>query len=106
MRGRQLPPPQTMLATMFFVALLQQPPSPADTTGGRPCKIVIDSGGGQAQQVEGRAGETKAFAGGGAPAPCESSGGTPPPGRGAWVAGGSRVRTIRPKGPRPHPRHG
>ena len=88
-----------MMATMFFVALVQQPPSPADTTGGRPCKIVIDSVGRQAQQVEVRAGETNVFAGGGVLAHCESSGSTLAADSVAWFAGVRRFDMIGQKGP-------
>src|SRR5256885_1517430 len=88
-----------MMATMFFVALVQQPTSPADTTGGRPCKIVIDSVGRQAQQVEVRAGETNVFAGGGVLAHCEGSGSTLAADSVAWFAGVRRFDMIGQKGP-------
>src|SRR5256885_16316573 len=88
-----------MMAPMFFVALVQQPTSPADTTGGRPCKIVIDSVGRQAQQVEVRAGETNVFAGGGVLAHCESSGSTLAADSVAWFAGVRRFDMIGQKGP-------
>src|SRR5213080_2109096 len=55
-----------MMASVLLVALVQQPASPADTAAaGRPCKMIIDSVGRQAQQVEVRRGETNVFAGGG-----------------------------------------
>ena len=41
-----------MMATVLLVALVQHPASPADTAAGRPCKMIIDSVGRQAQQVE------------------------------------------------------
>src|SRR5207237_3442528 len=88
-----------MMATMFLVALAQQPASPADTTGGRPCKIVIDSVGRQAQQVEVRAGETNVFAGGGVLAHCEGTGSTLAADSVAWFAGLRRFDMIGQKNP-------
>ncbi|PYP60147.1 MAG: hypothetical protein DMD44_03240 [Gemmatimonadetes bacterium] len=87
------------MATMFLVALAQQPASPADTTGGRPCKIVIDSVGRQAQQVEVRAGETNVFAGGGVLAHCEGTGSTLAADSVAWFAGLRRFDMIGQKNP-------
>ena len=83
-----------MMATMFLVALVQQPTSPADTTGGRPCTIVIDSVGRQAQQVEVRVGETNVFAGGGVLAHCQSTGSTLAADSVAWFAGLKRFDMI------------
>src|SRR6266550_2404936 len=54
-----------MMATVLLVALAQQQPASRADTSGRPCKVIIDSVGRQAQQVEVRAGETNVFAGGG-----------------------------------------
>src|SRR5437868_1035826 len=88
-----------MMATMFLVALAQQPASPADTTGGRPCKIVIDSVGRQAQQVEVRAGETNVFAGGGVLAHCEGTGSTLAADSVAWFAGLKRFDMSGQKNP-------
>jgi len=88
-----------MMATMFLVALAQQPASPADTTGGRPCRIVIDSVGRQAQQVEVRAGETNVFAGGGVLAHCEGTGSTLAADSVAWFAGLRRFDMIGQKNP-------
>jgi len=82
-----------MMATVFFVALAQQPsppPAPADTGRGRPCKVVIDSVGRQAQQVEVRAGETNVFAGGGVLAHCDGTGTTLSADSVAWFAGVKR----------------
>ena len=83
-----------MMATMFLVALAQQPTSPADTTGGRPCTIVIDSVGRQAQQVEVRVGETNVFAGGGVLAHCQGTGSTLAADSVAWFAGLKRFDMI------------
>jgi len=83
-----------MMATMFLVALVQQPTSPADTTGGRPCTIVIDSVGRQAQQVEVRVGETNVFAGGGVLAHCQGTGSTLAADSVAWFAGLKRFDMI------------
>src|SRR2546430_14599552 len=75
------------------------PASPADTTGGRPCKIVIDSVGRQAQQVEVRAGETNVFAGGGVLAHCAATGSTLAADSVAWFAGVGRFDMIGQKNP-------
>ena len=83
-----------MMATMFLVALVQQPTSPADTTGGRPCTIVIDSVGRQAQQVEVRVGETNVFAGGGVLAHCQGTGSILAADSVAWFAGLKRFDMI------------
>jgi len=83
-----------MMATMFLVALVQQPTSPADSTGGRPCTIVIDSVGRQAQQVEVRVGETNVFAGGGVLAHCQGTGSTLAADSVAWFAGLKRFDMI------------
>src|SRR4029077_6128423 len=92
--GRQLYPAEPMMATMLLVALVQQPPSPPDTTHGRPCKVVIDSIGRQAQQGEGRAGETNVFAGGGVLAHCDGTGTTLSADSVAWFAGVKRFDMI------------
>src|ERR1700704_6902737 len=88
-----------MMAAMFLVTLVQQPASPADTTAGRPCKVIIDSVGRQAQQVEVRAGETNVFAGGGVLAHWESSGSTLAADSVAWFAGVSRFDMVGQKNP-------
>src|SRR3989442_3563778 len=88
-----------MMATVLLVALVQQPASPADTTAGRPCKMIIDSVGRQAQQVEVRRGGTNAFAGGGGLGPFEGASSTPPPHSVAWFARVKRVDLLRPKKP-------
>src|SRR5256885_5490676 len=86
-----------MMATVLLVALVQQPASPADTAAGRPCKMIIDSVGRQAQQVEVRRGGNNVFAGGGGVGPCEGTRSTPAPHNGAWFAGGQRVDMLGPK---------
>ena len=83
-----------MMATVLLVAFVQQPPSPPDTTHGRPCKVVIDSVGRQAQQVEVRAGETNVFAGGGVLAHCDGTGTTLSADSVAWFAGIRRFDMI------------
>jgi hypothetical protein len=87
-----------MMAAMLFFAVVrqQQPaiPATADTAGGRPCKIVIDSVGRQAQQVEVRPGETNVFAGGGVLAHCEGTGSTLAADTVAWFAGVRRFDMI------------
>src|SRR6195256_4654956 len=88
-----------MMAAMFLVTLVQQPASPADTTAGRPCKVIIDSVGRQAQQVEVRAGETNVFAGGGGLAHCEGWGSTLAADSVAWFAGISRFDMVGQKNP-------
>src|SRR2546428_2709080 len=93
-----------MMATVLLVALVQQPASPADTTAGRPCKMIIDSVGRQAQQVEVRRGGTHGFAGGGGLGPREGTSSTPPPPSGGRVAGGKRIDMLRPQKPPPTPR--
>src|SRR5881296_2753953 len=94
-----------MMAAVLVVTLAQQPASPAaprrpgppppDTVvGGRPCKVVIDSVGRQAQQVEVRRGETNVFAGGGVLAHCEGTGSTLAADSVAWFAGTGRFDMI------------
>src|SRR5258708_31660057 len=87
-----------MRAAMLFFAVVRQKqpaiPVTADTAGGRPCKIVIDSVGRQAQQVEVRPGETNVFAGGGVLAHCEGTGSTLAADTVAWFAGVRRFDMI------------
>ena len=81
----------------MLLALMQQPAAPAppgDTTGGRPCVVVIDSVGGRAQQVEVRKGETNVFAGGGVLAHCRETGSTLSADSVAWFAGIGRFDMI------------
>src|SRR5713101_3697872 len=88
-----------MMATVLLVALVQQPASPADTTAGRPCKMIIDSVGRQAQQVEVRRGETNVFAGGGVLAHCEGTSSTLASDSVAWFAGVKRFDMLGQKNP-------
>lgn len=88
-----------MMATVLLAALAQQAASPADTTGGRPCKMIIDSVGRQAQQVEVRRGETNVFAGGGVLAHCEGTSSTLASDSVAWFAGVKRFDMIGQKSP-------
>jgi hypothetical protein len=91
-----------MMAAMLLVTLSQQPaapPAPPDTGSGRPCKVVIDSVGRQAQQVEVRHGETNVFAGGGVLAHCQGTGSTLAADSVAWFAGIGRFDMIGQKSP-------
>jgi len=88
-----------MMATMFLVALVRQLTSPADTTGGRPCTVEIDSVRGSAQQVEVRKGETNVFAGGGVFAHCRGTGSSLQSDSVAWYAGVGRFDMIGQKNP-------
>src|SRR5207248_1560951 len=88
-----------MMATVLLVALIQQPASPADTAAGRPCKMIIDSVGRQAQQVEVRRGETNVFAGGGVLAHCEGTSSTLASDSVAWFAGVKRFDMLGQKNP-------
>jgi hypothetical protein len=88
-----------MMATVLLVAFAQQPASSPDTAGGRPCTIVIDSVGRQAQQVEVRVGETNVFAGGGVLAHCQGTGSTLAADSVAWFAGLKRFDMIGQKNP-------
>src|SRR5882724_8997859 len=88
-----------MMATVLLVALVQQPASSADTAAGRPCKMIIDSVGRQAQQVEVRRGETNVFAGGGVLAHCEGTSSTLASDSVAWFAGVKRFDMIGQKNP-------
>jgi len=86
-----------MSLPLMLLALMQQPAAPAppsDTTGGRPCVVVIDSVGGRAQQVEVRKGETNVFAGGGVLAHCRETGSTLSADSVAWFAGIGRFDMI------------
>ena len=88
-----------MMATVLLVALVQHPASPADTAAGRPCKMIIDSVGRQAQQVEVRRGETNVFAGGGVLAHCEGTSSTLASDSVAWFAGVKRFDMLGQKNP-------
>ena len=88
-----------MMATVLLVALVQQPASPADTTAGRPCKMIIDSVGRQAQQVEVRRGETNVFAGGGVLAHCDGTSSTLASDSVAWFAGVKRFDMLGQRNP-------
>ena len=88
-----------MMAAVLLTALVQQPVSPADSAGGRPCKVIIDSVGRQAQQVEVRPGETNVFAGGGVLAHCEGSGSTLASDSVAWFAGVGRFDMLGQRNP-------
>ena len=88
-----------MMAAVLLTALIQQPASPADSAGGRPCKVIIDSVGRQAQQVEVRPGETNVFAGGGVLAHCEGSGSTLASDSVAWFAGVGRFDMLGQRNP-------
>ena len=82
-----------MMASVLLVALVQQP------AAGRPCKMIIDSVGRQAQQVEVRRGETNVFAGGGVLAHCEGTSSTLASDSVAWFAGIKRFDMIGQKNP-------
>src|SRR6266550_4648410 len=88
-----------MMATVLLVALAQQQPASRADTSGRPCKIVIDSVGRQAQQVEVRVGETNVFAGGGVLAHCQGTGSTLAADSVAWFAGVGRFDMIGQRSP-------
>ncbi len=88
-----------MMAAVLAVSLSQQPAPPVDTGRGRPCKVVIDSVGRQAQQVEVRRGETNVFAGGGVLAHCDGTGSTLAADSVAWFAGVGRFDMIGQKHP-------
>jgi hypothetical protein len=88
-----------MMAAVLFAILVQQPTPPADSTAGRPCKMIIDSVGRQAQQVEVRRGETNVFAGGGVLAHCEGTSSTLAADSVAWFAGIQRFDMIGKKNP-------
>src|SRR6059036_1629753 len=87
-----------MMAAVLVVTLAQQPTSPA-APGGRPCKVVIDSVGRQAQQVEVRRGETNVFAGGGVLAHCDGTSSTLASDSVAWFAGVGRFDMIGQRNP-------
>lgn len=65
-----------MMAALALAALVQQPaaPPPADTAGGRPCTIQVDSIGGNYREVAVGAHEKNYFAGGGVLAHCQGTG--------------------------------
>src|SRR5436190_13711495 len=88
-----------MMAAVLLTALVQQPASPADSAGGRPCKVIIDSVGRQAQQVEVRPEVTSVFAGGGVLALCEGSGGALASDGVAWFAGVGRFDMLGQRNP-------
>jgi hypothetical protein len=83
-----------MMAAVLFVTLVQQPRPPADTAAGRPCKVLIDSVGRQARQVEVKAGETNVFAGGGVLAHCAGASSMLSADSVAWFAGVGRFDMI------------
>src|SRR2546425_5155741 len=84
-----------MRAPVLRTPRAQRPAATADTAAGRPCKVIIDSVGRQARQVEVRRGETNVFAGGGVLAHCEGTGSTLAADSVAWVAGTGRFDMIR-----------
>src|SRR5258708_22194295 len=88
-----------MMMTDRLVGLAKQPPSTADAAAGRPCKMIIDSVGRQAQQVEVRRGETNVFAGGGVLAHCEGTSSTLASDSVAWFAGVKRFDMLGPRNP-------
>src|SRR5438034_4703863 len=83
------------MAAALLIPLVQQPTATADTAAGRPCKVIIDSVGRQARQVEVRRGETNVFAGGGVLAHCEGTGSTLAADSVAWFAGTGRFDIDR-----------
>src|SRR5207244_348625 len=93
-KGRHVHPAEPMMATVLVVTLYQQPAAPADTTRGRPCKVLVDSVGRQGQRVEVRAKETNVFAGGGVLAHCEGTSTTLSADSVAWFAGVKRFDMI------------
>lgn len=87
-----------MMATVLLVAFFSQQPA-ADTGGGRPCVVEIDSILGKGQQVEVRKGETNVFAGGGVFAHCRGTGTSLASDSVAWFAGIGRFDMIGQKSP-------
>ena len=84
-----------MMAAVLAFTFSQQPAAARpDSSRGRPCKVVIDSVGRQAQQVEVRRGETNVFAGGGVLAHCDGTGSTLAADSVAWFAGVGRFDMI------------
>src|SRR6058998_3524684 len=83
-----------MMATVLLITLVQRPTATADTAAGRPCKVIIDSVGRQARQVEVRRGETNVFAGGGVLAHCRGTASTLSADSVAWFAGTGRFDMI------------
>src|SRR5260370_1920458 len=88
-----------MRARVLRVALAQEPAAPAEAAAGRPCKMIIDSVGRQAQRVEVRGGETTVFAGGGVLAYCEGTSSTLASDSVAWFAGVKRFDMLGQKNP-------
>ena len=90
-----------MMAAVLWITLFpQQPLAPAaPDSGGRPCKVVIDSVGGQTRQVEVRPGETNVFAGGGVLAHCDGTGSTLTSDSVAWFGGVRRFDMIGQRNP-------
>jgi len=88
-----------MMATALLVFLAQQSAPPSDTAAGRPCKVLIDSVGGQGRQVAVRPGETNVFAGGGVLAHCGGTSSTLAADSVAWFAGVRRFDMIGQKRP-------
>jgi len=83
-----------MLAALVLV--LQQP---ADTGGGRPCVLAIDSIGGKYREVPVRQREKNYFAGGGVLVHCEGTGTMLAADSVAWFAGIGRFDMIGQKNP-------
>jgi hypothetical protein len=66
-----------MTPLLLLSLLVQQPvSSPPDTTGGRPCRVVIDSIGHSYREITAASGEKSAHGGGGVLAHCEGTGST------------------------------
>jgi hypothetical protein len=89
-----------MMAAMLLVTLFpQQPAVRPDSGSGRPCRVIIDSVGRQAQQVAVRPGETNVFAGGGVLAHCDGTTSTLASDSVAWYAGVGRFDMIGQRSP-------
>ena len=88
-----------MIASVLLLALQQPGPAPADTAGGRPCVIQVDSIGGKYSEVAVRAREKNYFAGGGVLAHCQGAGSMLSADSVAFFAGIGRFDMIGQKSP-------
>src|SRR3989442_3467642 len=88
-----------MIASVLLLALQQPGPAPADTAGGRPCVIQVDSIGGKYSEVAVRAREKNYFAGGGVLAHCQGAGSMLSADSVAFFAGLGRFDMVGQKSP-------
>ncbi|MBI1967092.1 MAG: hypothetical protein HYS40_03795 [Gemmatimonadetes bacterium] len=82
-----------MMASFALLAIIAQ--AAQDTAMGRPCVVIIESGGEQARQVETAPGQQNIFAGGGVRLRCQGTQTTLTADSMAWYGGQNRLDLVR-----------